>query len=861
MEDDSAAGQADLLFPGMPSSGDDPSDDDHDLTAANSEEEDSEDEGLDEEEDELSAHNVRKALKRPREESSGDEDEEGPGNDLLDMPPRKRGLDDIMREFGEDDGLDDDEDDDSDEDDEEWTPWGKPSWVCVNCTCSTGDEYTFCSFCGEHRRSGILQRGFMASPDIPGDAGVAEDGPLYAAEPVQLSEEELRAATAIGTDDKMLLHFEGKPSPHPERPDRLRAIVAGLVHAGLFPNRCVPFPTREAEQSAIESVHTSHHVDEVELTAGCDLKYFTSDTYANANTCQAARLAAGISLDMAAAIASGKLKNGVAVVRPPGHHAESEAIMGFCLHNNAAVAAKAAQAAGAKKILIVDWDVHHGNGTQEIFEGDPSVLYVSLHRHEAGHFYPGTGGVYEVGSGQGAGYSVNIPWPCGNIGDSDYIAAFTRIILPLAYQFAPDMTIISAGFDAAAGDPLGGCQVSPAGYAHMTSLLKPLAQGRMLIVLEGGYNLRSISSSLAACTQVLLGEAPPALPAGLQPSEAGLAVIAEVSAVQARYWTVLGHQEIQVHPIMSGEEEDELDSLQDAKALPRLTSNGDHAGDAGEEALGPHKYWLPPSAPSSLPSPSYPPGAASPHSFTRIPSPRHPSLEPLPSEPVSVPTFTQPGPPRPQPNPLPPAHRPPQVTGMPPPSYVASPIHQPFYYPSPAHPSSYHHPSPAHPSTYHHPSPSRAAMLTSPQHPSQHGAAPAHHPSPAYQNHPQSIFHPPTASPQHHCVPYVTSTVHLKASAPTGPPTVAPLIPRPLNPQQKRPEVARSPSVQPSSTSQPAETMKRSASVTRLSQASPPSDIALPGPALAQPPAVVSAQPSIVLSAQPSTVPAEQPEA
>lgn len=147
MEDDSAAGQADLLFlgDGMPSSGEDPSDDDPDVTAANSEEDDSEDEGLDEEEDEPLTHDVRKALKRPREESSGDEDEEGPDNDLLDIPPRKRGLDDLMREFGDEDGLDDDEDDDSDEDDEEWTPWGKPSWVCVNCTCSTGDEYTFCS--------------------------------------------------------------------------------------------------------------------------------------------------------------------------------------------------------------------------------------------------------------------------------------------------------------------------------------------------------------------------------------------------------------------------------------------------------------------------------------------------------------------------------------------------------------------------------------------------------------------------------------------------------------------------------------------------------------------------------------------
>lgn len=186
--------------------------------------------------------------------------------------------------------------------------------------------------------------------------------------------------TAIGFDERMLLHEEtGKL--HPERPNRLRAIMGGLQASGLLSGGCFSIPAREATLAELELVHTTNHISAVQATEREEVtRYFTSDTYANKHSALAARLAAGICADLASAIMTGKAHNGFAVVRPPGHHAEQENVMGFCLHNNACVAARAAQAAGARKVLIVDWDVHHGNGTQAIFEQDPTILYISLHR-------------------------------------------------------------------------------------------------------------------------------------------------------------------------------------------------------------------------------------------------------------------------------------------------------------------------------------------------------------------------------------------------------------------------------------------------------------------------------------------------
>ncbi|KAJ8541142.1 hypothetical protein K7X08_001958 [Anisodus acutangulus] len=269
--------------------------------------------------------------------------------------------------------------------------------------------------------------------------------------------------------------------------------------------------------------------------------YFTPDTYANEHSACAARLAAGLCADLASAIYSGRVKNGFALVRPPGHHAGVKQAMGCCLHNNAAIAASAAEAAGAKK------DVH-GNGTQEIFERSKSVLYMSLHRHEDGRFYPGTGAADEVGSMGAEGYCVNIPWSRGGVGDKDYIFAFEQVVLPIALDFIPDFTIISAGFDAARGDPLGCCDVTPAGYASMTQMLSALSGGKLLVILEGGPVSSLCSFVLApkskrtgatAVIKVLLGESHVIDIDNTVPSKSGLRSVLDVLKIQMNFWPTL----------------------------------------------------------------------------------------------------------------------------------------------------------------------------------------------------------------------------------------------------------------------------------------------------------------------------------
>uniref|UniRef100_A0A5B7BQT2 histone deacetylase n=1 Tax=Davidia involucrata TaxID=16924 RepID=A0A5B7BQT2_DAVIN len=439
------------------------------------------------------------------------------------------------------DNFDDDDDDDSD-----WEPSQRHvavvKWFCINCTMVNLDDVLHCDICGEHKESGILRHGFFASPFLQ-EAGLTQNE----SEAIERCKDSCSRnsasgnSTAVGFDERMLLHseVEMKSHPHPERPDRLRAIAASLATAGIFPGRCFPISAREITQEELQMVHSVEHIEAVELTSRILASYFTPDTYANEHSAHAARLAAGLCADLASAIFSGRAKNGFALVRPPGHHAGVSQAMGFCLHNNAAVAALAAQVAGAKKVLIVDWDVHHGNGTQEIFERSKSVLYISLHRHEGGKFYPGTGAADEVGIWGAEGYSVNIPWSRGGVGDNDYIFAFQHVVLPIASEFAPDFTIISAGFDAARGDPLGCCDVTPAGFAKMAHMLNSLSGGKLLVILEGGYNLRSISSSATAVIKVLLGESPGCEVDSIIPSKTGLQTVLEVLKIQMNFWPTL----------------------------------------------------------------------------------------------------------------------------------------------------------------------------------------------------------------------------------------------------------------------------------------------------------------------------------
>jgi acetoin utilization deacetylase AcuC-like enzyme len=338
--------------------------------------------------------------------------------------------------------------------------------------------------------------------------------------------------TGLVDDDLFLLHRA--PYDHPEHPGRLSAIRDRIRRQELD-TLCESVSARAATDEELERVHTPELVALVDETASHDFLQLDPDTYTCRDSAKAARFAAGGLVDLCAEVAAGQLDNGLALLRPPGHHAEAGRPMGFCLFNNVAVAARALQSAGrAEKVLIVDWDLHHGNGTQHSFWQDPTVLYFSTHQFP---FYPGTGAVEEVGGGDGRGYTVNVAWR-GGMGDAEYLAAFDRVLLPIARAFAPDLVLVSSGFDAADGDPLGEMRLSAAGYAAMTARLRELAGGRLVLALEGGYNLDAISRAAEACLRVLLGEPAPA-PDGAKPSNGATAVLDAVIRAQRPYWPKL----------------------------------------------------------------------------------------------------------------------------------------------------------------------------------------------------------------------------------------------------------------------------------------------------------------------------------
>ena len=330
-------------------------------------------------------------------------------------------------------------------------------------------------------------------------------------------------------DERFLAHRA--PDGHPEHPGRAAAIWRFFEEEGLAA-RCRRVPARAATDAELHRIHTPAHVRAIDATARERFVQLDPDTYASAGSAEAARLAAGGLIDLAAEVAAGGLENGFALLRPPGHHAEADRAMGFCLFNNVAVAARALQDRGAaRRVLVVDWDLHHGNGTQHSFWDDPTVLYFSTHQFP---FYPGTGAASEIGGGAGRGFTVNVPWPAG-MGDSEYLAAFDRILLPIARAFAPDVVLVSAGFDAADGDPLGAMRLSPAGYAALTARVAALRPGKTVLALEGGYDLDAIARSAAACLRVLAGETPDEPPLA-EPNRAARAALDAAAAAQRPFW-------------------------------------------------------------------------------------------------------------------------------------------------------------------------------------------------------------------------------------------------------------------------------------------------------------------------------------
>jgi acetoin utilization deacetylase AcuC-like enzyme len=301
-----------------------------------------------------------------------------------------------------------------------------------------------------------------------------------------------------------LQHDTGR---HVEIAARLEAIIAYLEKTGLTSQLTLIEP-RPATVEEIALIHQRDYIKEIEETAARGGGWLDPDTVMSSDSYRAALYAAGGVIRAVESVMAGEVANAFALVRPPGHHATASQAMGFCLFNNLAIAAKyALDRYKLERILIIDYDVHHGNGTQAAFYDNPQVMYISTHEYP---FYPGTGSLDEVGSGEGRGTTLNIPLPAG-CGDEEYLAVFEQVIIPAARRFKPNIILVSTGYDGHWGDPLAMMRLSVAGYGRMAEIIKGLAgelcEGRLALTLEGGYNLEAQAASVKATFDVLLGNA------------------------------------------------------------------------------------------------------------------------------------------------------------------------------------------------------------------------------------------------------------------------------------------------------------------------------------------------------------------
>ena len=337
---------------------------------------------------------------------------------------------------------------------------------------------------------------------------------------------------AVVIDPEYLKHDPG--DFHPERPARLKVLLdlAGKLDSGSFQL----LPPRAALREEIESCHGGDYIALVQSTSKTNRYALDGDTVTCRDSFGVGLLAVGGFLNLLEAIAAGEVRNGFALVRPPGHHALRDRAMGFCLFNTVAIGARHVKRHyDAKRVLIMDWDVHHGNGTQDAFYRDRSVLYLSTHQFP---YYPGTGAAEEVGEGEGKGYTVNVPLPAG-CGDEEYMRVFRDIVVPVADKFAPQWILVSAGFDPHRRDPLGGMDVSEEGFGLMAAMLIALAEkhagGKIAFLLEGGYDLTALKKSVAAVLeQMKRGEAGE-LPDG-KGRERIEPLIRRVLRIQEKYW-------------------------------------------------------------------------------------------------------------------------------------------------------------------------------------------------------------------------------------------------------------------------------------------------------------------------------------
>lgn len=402
----------------------------------------------------------------------------------------------------------------------------------------------------------------------------AQSSPASATFPMSVQEPPAkpRFTTGLVYDTLMLKHqcACGNTNSHPEHAGRIQSIWSRLQETGLR-GKCECIRGRKATLEELQTVHSEAHallygtnplnrqkLDSKKLLGSltsvfvrlpCGGVGVDSDTiWSEVHSSGAARLAVGCVVELAFKVATGELKNGFAVVRPPGHHAEESTPMGFCYFNSVAIAAKLLQQRlHVSKTLVVDWDVHHGNGTQQAFYSDPSVLYVSLHRYDDGNFFPGSGAPDEVGTGPGVGFNVNMAFTGGldpPMGDAEYLAAFRTVVMPIANEFAPDVVLVSSGFDAVEGHPtpLGGYNLSAKCFGYLTKQLMGLAGGRVVLALEGGHDLTAICDASEACVSALLGNELDPLPEKVlqqRPNANAVRSMEKVIEIHSQYWRSL----------------------------------------------------------------------------------------------------------------------------------------------------------------------------------------------------------------------------------------------------------------------------------------------------------------------------------
>ncbi|XP_075463491.1 histone deacetylase 4 isoform X2 [Ascaphus truei] len=397
----------------------------------------------------------------------------------------------------------------------------------------------------------------------------AQSSPASASFPMSVQEtpNKPRFTTGLVYDTLMLKHqcSCGNTNSHPEHAGRIQSIWSRLQETGLR-SMCECIRGRKATLEELQTIHSEAHtllygtnplnrqkldssLTSMFVRLPCGGVGVDSDTIWNeVHSSGAARLAVGCVVELASKVVSEELKNGFAVVRPPGHHAEESTPMGFCYFNSVAIAAKILQQRlNVGKTLIVDWDVHHGNGTQQAFYSDPNVLYISLHRYDDGNFFPGSGAPDEVGSGAGVGFNVNIAFTGGldpPMGDAEYLAAFRTVVMPIANEFSPEVVLVSAGFDAVEGHPapLGGYRVSAKCFGYLTKQLMGLAEGRIILALEGGHDLTAICDASESCVSTLLGnELEPLSESVLQqsPNSNAVSSMEKVIQIHSEYWSCL----------------------------------------------------------------------------------------------------------------------------------------------------------------------------------------------------------------------------------------------------------------------------------------------------------------------------------